>query len=161
MRTVLTTLVLATAVVASPALADTIAYREAHVNINVPDGWRASNDDGNITLHDRHQDVAISFTAVDAGAVKQASHYLKHMLADRIDNLTLSDPQDITVNGMAGVALSGDGLLNGVNIDLAIIVLDTPSETNDLIVFALGEDAKLARHADEVQQIFHRLRPRD
>src|ERR1700691_1418636 len=125
MRTALTTLVVATAVAASPAFADTIAYREARVNINVPDGWHASNEDGNITLHDRHQDVAISFTAVDAGAVKQAARTIKHVLQDRIEDLTLTEPQDITVNGMTGVALSGDGMLNGVNIDLAIIVLDT------------------------------------
>jgi hypothetical protein len=160
MRRLLTGLAVATALIATPAMADTIAFKAARVNIDVPDGWKSSTDTNVITVSDRHEDVAISFTAVDAGAVKQSAKYLRKMLANRIDKLTLTDPQSVTVNGMAGVALSGDGFLNGVNIDLAIIVLDTPSDTNDLIVFALGEDAKLARHADEVQQIFHRLRPR-
>jgi hypothetical protein len=147
--------------VATPALADSVSFKAARVNIEVPDGWHSSNDGSTITVADKHEDVGMTFTAVDAGAVKHAAKVVTHILADKIDQLTLSDPQEIDINGMAGVALTGDGFYNGANIDLAIIVIDTPSDTNDLVVVALGEDAKLARHADEVQHIFHHLRPRN
>jgi hypothetical protein len=159
MRKLLTGLALATALVATPALADTISFKAAKVLIDVPDEWHSSTDSGTITLADKHENVAVSFTAVDAGAVKAAAKYVKRQLEKKIDKLTLTDPEHTTVNGMDGVLVKGDGFLNGVNIDLAIIILDTPSDSNDLLVFAIGEDAKLAKHMDEVQHIFHHLRP--
>jgi hypothetical protein len=148
-----------TALLVAPALADRISFKAAKVSINVPDGWKSSTDGDTISISDKHEDVNISFMAVDAGAVKQATKALKRMLEKKVDHLTLTDPSKISFNGMDGVVLSGDGFVNDVNIDLAIVVLDTPSDTNDLVVFAIGEDAKLARHKDEVMSIFENLKP--
>jgi hypothetical protein len=161
MRKLLTGLALATALVATPAAADTISFKAAKVLISVPDNWHSSTEGDTVKLGDKHDDIAVVFAAVEAGAVKQATKYVKRQLDKMIDKLTLTDPQKFSVNGMDGFIVSGDGFLNGVNIDLAIVVLDTPSDTNDMIVFAVGEDAKLAKHKDEVMQVFQKLRPKN
>jgi hypothetical protein len=146
------------AMCATTVAADRISFRAARVSIEVPENWHSSSDDGVIKLADKHEDVAMTFTAVDAGSIKQAKKMIKHQLEKLIENLTLTEPSKMTIGGMDAVAISGDGLLNGVNIDLAIIIMDTPSDTNDLFVFAIGEDAKLARHKDEVLSIFQHLK---
>jgi DNA-binding protein YbaB len=147
------------AMLATPALADRISFRAAKVSIEVPDNWKSETDGDQIKLADKHEDIAMIFAAVDAGSIKQAKKVLKHQLEKMIDNLTLSDPTTTKINGMDAVIISGDGFLNKVNIDLAIIIMDTPSDTNDLLVFAVGEDAKLAKHKDEVMSIFEHLKP--
>jgi hypothetical protein len=160
MRSVLTGLVLATVLAATPAFADTITHRAAKISIDVPDKWHSSTDGDVITLADKHEDCAVTFAVVDAGMVKQGVKAAKHQLEKTIDKLTLSEPSSVEFNGMEGIMVSGDGFLNGTNIDLAIVVLDTPSDEHDLIVIALGEDAKLARHMDEIKYIFNHLRPK-
>jgi hypothetical protein len=162
MRTVVTGLVLAAALTATPAFAETITHKAAKISIDVPENWHSSTDNGGdvITLADKNENVAVTFAIVDAGAVKTAAKAAKHMLEKKIDKLTLTEPKDVSFNGMSGVGVQGDGFLNGVNIDLAIIVLDTPSDDHDLIIIALGEDAKLAKHMDEVKYIFNHLRPK-
>ncbi len=161
MRTVFKALgcVALVAVFATTAAADRVTFKAARVSIEVPDNWKSETDGDQIKLADKHEDVAMMFAAVDAGSIKQAKKALKHQLEKMIDNLTLSEPTTTKINGMDAVIISGDGFLNKVNIDLAIIIMDTPSDTNDLLVFAVGEDAKLAHHKDEVTSIFPHLKP--
>jgi len=135
-------LILATMLVASSALADTISDSAAKVTIDVPANWKSSANGNQITLADKHDDIGITFVAVEAGSVKKATKRVAREMGNRIDKLTFTSEQRISLNGMDGVQFKGDGLLNGVNIDLGVVVLDTPSDTNDLLIIALGEDAK-------------------
>ena len=158
MRTLLTATILTTALLGSAA-ADTITMKRARVTIEVPDNWKSSKNGDQVDLSDKHDDVAITFLAVDAGAVKSATKAVGRELGKKIDKLTFTNEQKVSFNGMDGVSVDGDGFLNGVNIDLSIVVLDTPSDDKDLLIIAIGEDAKLARHKDEVVYVFKHLHP--
>jgi hypothetical protein len=160
MRTFTAGLVLVGAMLATtPAFADSLTYKKARVTIDVPENWKSQRDGDVITLSDKRDDVAITFVTVNSGAIKEATRAAKDALRQKIRNLTFSEPESITINGMSGFGFSGDGYLGDKNIDLALLVLDTPSDEVDLLVIAIGEDAKIARHMDEVKWVFKHLRP--
>ena len=154
-------IVVATALASSAAFADKITFKRAHVTIDVPDNWSSTSNGDQITLTDKHEDVGIAFGVIDAGAVHDATKAARQNLRASVEDLTFSKPEPIEINGMSGFMFTGDGMKDGVNIDLAVLVLDTPADDRDLMVIALGEDAKLARHEDEIQHIFRNLRPRN
>ncbi|MFI5297188.1 MAG: hypothetical protein ACHREM_03745 [Polyangiales bacterium] len=152
-------LLLAATLVAIPALADTITHKVAMISIDVPDNWKSEKDGDLITLTDKHEDVAVAFIVVDSGAVKSPTKAAKRALKDKIKNLTFKDEEKVDINGMEGHAVTGDGTMDGKDMDLAVLVLDTPNEDKDLVIIALAEDAKLAKHMKEVQHIFKHLKP--
>ncbi len=159
MRNVSVCLALATVLTAVPAFAETITYPSAQVSISVPENWKSIKKGDVVTLADRSDDVAVAFALVPAGAVREASKIAGNALRSKIQNLTFKKEEKVNINGMSGVAFEGDGLLNGINIDLAVLVLDTPSNDKDLFVFALAEDAKLAAHKPEVKYVFRNIAP--
>ncbi len=152
--------VILVAALATTAQADTITHKRARVSIDVPEDWKSQTNGDQITLMDQHENVAVTFVVVDAGAVKTALKAAGRELEKRITKLTFGKPEDVTINTMSGVMATGDGRLNGTDIDLLLMVLDTPSDDKDLLIIALGEDAKLAKHKDEVMYVFQHLRPK-
>jgi hypothetical protein len=124
----------------------------------VPQNWKSVTQGDVVTLSDRGDDVAVAFVVVPAGAVKQAAKIVGTRLRARIQNLTFKKEERVTINGMPGVSFEGDGMMNGLNIDWAVLVLDTPA-TNDLFILAVAEDAKLAAHKSEVKLILRNIAP--
>jgi hypothetical protein len=152
--------VLLAATLGGTALAqETVGFANARVQIMVPQDWSSKTKGDVITLVDRGDDVAVSFVVVPAGALKKASQLAGDALRKRIQNLTFKKEQKITINGMPGIEFDGDGMMNGVNIDLAVLMLDTPAEDKDLMIFALAEDAKLAAHRGEIKYVFRNIAP--
>jgi hypothetical protein len=156
MRSILIGTVLATALVGTAA-ADSITMKKAKVTIDVPDNWKSSKNGDEVDLSDKHDDVAISFVTVDAGAINAATKAVGKSLGSKIDKLTFKKEEKVSFGGMKGISISGDGFLHGVNIDLAVVVLDTPADDKDLVIIAIGEDAKLAKHMDEIVHVFQNL----
>lgn len=150
---------LAAALVAIPAFADTITHKVAKISIDVPDNWKSSKDGDVITLTDKHEDVGISFVVVDTGSIRSAKKAAKIALKDTVKGMTFKEEKDVEINGMKGEAVDGDGTLDGKNIDFMAMVLDTPNDDKDLVVIALAEDEKLARHEKEVEHVFKHLKP--
>jgi hypothetical protein len=160
MRTLIAGLVLVTATVAAPAYADQITHKRARITIDVPENWKSSTSGDLIQLSDQNDEVAITFVAVETGSKKAAARIAKAELKKKIRNLTFTDPSDVTINGMPGVAFGGDGYLGDTNIDILLLALDTPSDEKDLLVIAIGADEKIAAHKREVTWVFEHLRPR-
>jgi hypothetical protein len=140
---------------------ETVGFAGAHVQIVVPQNWKSMTKANTILLADKGEDVAMSFVAVPAGSLKKASAYAGNALRARIQNLTFKKEERITINGMTGVSFEGDGMMNGVNIDLAVLMLDTPAQDVDLMIFAVAEDAKLAAHKSEIKYVFRNIAPAD
>ncbi len=147
------------ALFALPALADSFTYPAARVRFTTPAGWISKPTDTGLLTQDRANDTAVAFTAVEDGAVGQASKMVGRRLAGMIDNLKVTKEERLTINGMPAVAVEGDGWRKGVNIDWVVVVVNTPSPTNDLMAVAIAEDAKLAAHRDEIRGIFASIAP--
>ncbi len=159
MRKLVASFAIAASLVAVPALAETLTHKVAKVSIEVPASWHSTKDGDVLTLSDKNDDVAASFVVVDAGSLKKAVKAAEKELAKKIKNLTFGKTETVKINGMEGVAVDGDGRLDGKDIDLAIVVLDTPNDEKDLMIIALGEDAKLAAHKKEVKYLFEHITP--
>jgi hypothetical protein len=160
MRTVLMGMFLVAFFCARSALAqETVGFANARVQIMVPQDWKSVSKGNVITLSDRGDDVAVAFAVVPAGALKKASQTAGNALRARIQNLTFKKEERVKINGMPGVSFEGDGIMNGVNIDLAVLILDTPAQDKDLFIFALAEDAKLAAHKSEVKYVLRNIAP--
>jgi hypothetical protein len=144
---------------AVPAFADTMIYSAARVSVDIPQGWTSSSSGQTMTLQAPRGDVAASFVAVPDGALKSAGEAAGRELAKVIDQIKVQGTEQVTVNGMKGSVVSGDGRLKGTDIDWMVMVLDTPSPVNDLMIIAIGEDAKIAARKPEVRYLFNHLRP--
>lgn len=159
MRKLVQSLVLAIGLVTLPAYAETITHHEAKVSIEVPEHWKVKKDGNAITLMDKAEDTAVAFAVVDSGEIKQAAKRLEKHLEKKIKKLKWKKEEKIEINGMTGVALDGDGEIDGTDVDLTVLILRTPNKEKDLIVTAIAEDAKLAKHIDSVKFIFKHLKP--
>jgi|SRR5579859_210043 len=144
---------------AVPALADVFTYPAAKVRFTTPVRWGSKITDTGMVTFDPGNDTAVAFTAVDDGAVGQASNMVGRRLASMIDHVKVTKEERLTINGMPAVAIAGDGRRKGVDIDWAVIVVNTPSPTNDLMAVAIAEDAKLAAHRGEINAIFASITP--
>jgi hypothetical protein len=145
---------------AVPALADAFTYPAAKVRFTTPAHWGSKpTDGGGMVTFDPANDTAVAFVAVDDGAVGQASALAVRRLGSMIDNIKVTKEEKMTINGMPAVAIEGDGRRKGVDIDWAVVVVNTPSPTNDLMAIAIAEDAKLAAHRSEIRGIFASITP--
>ena len=143
----------------APAFAGVTTYPAAKVSIEEPPGWKTTIRGDQVTVADAQQDVAASFVVVPAGAIDAASRAAGRSLATTITNITVQEDQKGNVNGMKAEFISGDGRLNGTNIDWMVAIIDTPATDKDLMAIVIAEDAKLALHKPEVRFLFQHIRP--
>ena len=134
-------------------------HKEARVSITVPKGWKSQNDGKVFSVMTQQEDVAAAFTVVDEDSLGEATKAVGKSLGEKIQNLTFGKEDKIEINGMKGVAVDGDGKMNGVDVDLMIVVLDTPVEGKAMMIIALAEDAKLAAHKAELKFLFQNIKP--
>ncbi len=144
---------------AASAFAGTTNFPRAKVSIDAPTGWTTTIKPEQVLVADAPGDVAASFVVVPAGAVDAASDAANRSLATTITGIKVKETTKATINGMKAAIVSGDGRLNGVDIDWMVAVLDTPVTDRDLMVIVIAEDAKLAAHKPEVQYLFQHIRP--
>jgi hypothetical protein len=150
---------LAVSFVVAPAFAGVTTYPAAKVSIEEPVGWKTTIKGDQVTVADAANDCAASFVVLPAGAIDAASRAAGRSLANVITNITVQDDQKSTVNGMKAEFVSGDGRLNGTNIDWMVAIIDTPATDKDLMAIVIAEDAKLAQHKAEVRYLFQHIRP--
>ncbi len=160
MRKLLAPFVLAFALIAAPSSAETITSSAAKIQFDAPDNWKQKKDGDAITIMDKQEDVAIAFIIVDAGAVDKATEALDKQLKKTVKKLKWEKEKDVTINGLEGVSIEGDGQIDGKDVDILVLVLDTPATDKDLIVLAIGEDAKLDKHEAEVKGVFKSIKPK-
>ncbi len=134
-------------------------HKEAGVSITVPKGWKSELDGKVFTVMTAQEDVAAAFTVVEEDSLGEASKAVGKSLGEKIQELKFGKEDKIDVNGMKGVAIDGDGKMNGVSVSLMIVVLDTPVPGKAMMIIAIAEDAKLAAHKDELKFLFQNIRP--
>ena len=159
MRKLFGSVLAAVVLVVTPVLAETITNDVAKVTISVPKGWKTQKDGEAITLMDKEEDTAVAFAVVDAADLKLAGKRLEKYLAKKVKKLTWEKEEKVTINGMKGIALEGDGRIEGKDVDLAVLVLDTPNPDKDLFVIGIAEDDVLEQHKDEIKFIFKNIKP--
>ncbi len=141
------------------AKGERIEHKAARVAITVPAGWKKKQDGDVLTVMDPNEDVAAAFSVVDESALGEVTNSIGQNLGARIQNLHFGKQDEIEINGMKGVAIDGDGQMDGVNVDLMVVVIDTPAPGKAMMILALAEDAKLERHRRELKALFQSITP--
>ena len=144
---------------AVPALAETLTDSEARVSVDVPAGWKTQTKGSSLVVMDQPEDVAAAFIVVNAGAIRGATKAATDALSGKITNIKDVKEEKVTINGMPGAIVEGDGRLQGKDIDWAICILDTPNDAKDLMILSIAEDAKLAAHKSELRYLFNHIKP--
>jgi hypothetical protein len=161
MRKVLVSLVvLAAALVVAPALADTVSLKSIKLNVDAPKGWVTEKDGDKVTLKDKkdHEEVAVLFMSVPDGSKEQAKKVAKEQLEKAIKDLKCEEEKDIETNGLKGKSIDCTGQADGKNVDISIVVLDTPAKDKDLFILAAADHAKVKAHKDELKSIFKSIK---
>jgi DNA-binding protein YbaB len=154
----LVTLLLITLMV-QPAFAGRVNHRSTKTSVQIPAEWDADFKDDSIVMQDKNDEVEIMLIGVDDAVIKDAVNNVKKALASKIDGLSFGKPSTKKINGMTAITIEGDGKLKGVNVDVAVVVIDAPVRDKDLLVIAVAEDAKLAKHKRNILAVFDSIRP--
>jgi hypothetical protein len=144
---------------AVPAFAETLTHPVAKVKVEVPADWKTAIHGNTLKLTDKSGDITATFVVVDAGAAANSKQAAEKSLKAKIKQLKTTKEEKVTINGMGGSVVEGDGRLAGKDIDWAVFVLDTPNDEKDLLIVTVAEDAKLAAHKAELRALFERIQP--
>jgi hypothetical protein len=147
------------AALASPAYANRVIHSASKISIEIPVGWDAEYKNDTIVIQDKNDEVEMLFMAVDDAMIKEAIKAVTANLEKKIKKLKLGSPTTKKINGMTAIVIEGDGFVGDTNVDLAIMVVDAPPKDKDLLVIALAEDAKLAKHKKNILAVFNSLQP--
>ena len=148
-----------TGTTAGPTGGETINHAVAHITIELPAGWTSKTDGDALTVADPAGEVVVAFMVIPVGSVKEAANALGENLGKNVKNLKLGEGEEIDINGMQGKFIEGDGTIDDTNVDILVALIDTPSTEKDLMILAIAEDEKLARHKEEVRYLFKHVKP--
>lgn len=142
-----------------PAAAGRVVHNSTKISIEIPQEWESEFKDDVIVMQDHKDEVEIMFMGVDDAVIKQAVKMVTSSLEKRVKKLKFGKPSEKKINGMTAIWFEGDGYLGDVNVDVAVVIVDAPPRDKDLLVVAVAEDAKLAKHKDNIGKVFGSLRP--
>jgi hypothetical protein len=152
-------LVLALSLVSASALADKLTIKEAKVTVESPADWTTEKKGGGITLYSKDKNVSVQFYVVPAGSVGKAEATALKNLSAVIDKLRFAKEKKFEMNGMKGVSADGAGVLRGNPVSVSMTIFGTPSDENELMVVAIGVEAVLAKHKEEVTFVLSHITP--
>jgi hypothetical protein len=147
------------AALVTPAYANRVIHSAAKISIEIPNTWDAEYKNDTIVIQDKNDEVEILFMAVDDAVIKEAVKAVTKNLEKKVKGLKLGKPTTKTINGMTAIIFEGDGMVGDINVDIAIVVVDAPPKDKDLLVIAVAEDAKLAKHKKNILAVFNSLQP--
>ena len=145
--------------VANVAMADTKAFPEAGVSVDLPAGWKVGNENGMTTVLEPKEEAAIMIFSVEGEKAQETLGQLDAMLGKMATDVKWpGKPQEVTVNGMKGFANKGTAVVDKKEAQLGILVLKTP---NGKALFLLGmvEMAKKEAHRDNMNAVMGSVKP--
>lgn len=163
-RTVIALLVLlGLAVAPLAAQAEEVVHEEAGVEIWYPDEWDAEIDGDVMTLTDDEDDPDIMLQFImleDEDEVDEALDGIDEALGELVDDLELDEGEELDVNGMEGVIFGGTGRVEGEDVLVGLLLVDTPGG-HVMAVLALATEDLYELFEDDVDKIFRRMKPVD
>ena len=137
---------------------DVRVHDEAGIELTVPSGWMSDGGADDLTIADPDDRCAITFIVMDASDLSDALSALDDELATYVEDLSMDDPSETTVNGMDAVFVDGTGYADGVDVDVGVMVVITPTG-KALLVFGMVEAAYAADYEVDIDNVMNSLRP--
>lgn len=154
-----TTALLLGVLLAWPALAAYYPNEYAGVSVYLPDHWLVSVvDDYQIQASTQDESVGIIMRVFEGNDVEAAIQALEAEVMPMVSNFTTSGYYDDSVNGMPTVVGEAQGIIDGYDAELGLMVILTPTD-RALLVFAVGEREAVAYYRGDIDTILANIAP--
>ena len=151
--------VLSVLLIPALSLAKTHTHAPAKVQVDIPDNWKVEAEDDTLSATSADETLGLVFTILAASDVDAALDALDEELSSFITGLRpTGDAKPATVNGMRGVSVDGKGTIEGVAMDIGLMVLQAPSG-KVIVILGFAAEGTMGQHERDVQSIFQSLKP--
>ena len=117
------------------AFAEYYPYEEAGIGVDIPDNWSVNFNDNEMEADAPDGSASIYLRIGSDSEVEAAWGELERSVESSVDNFEDSgDMETFSLNGMEAVAGDGTGLIDGVPVELGVMVVRTPTD-KALLVF--------------------------
>jgi len=142
-----------------PAFAEYYPNQHAGVSVYLPDHWLVSMvDDYQIQASTQDQSVGIIMRVFEGNDVEAAIQALEAEVMPMVSDFSSTGYYDDNVNGMPAVVGEAQGIIDGYDADLGLMVILTPTN-RALLVFALGEREAVAYYRGDIDAILANIAP--
>jgi predicted Zn-dependent protease len=159
MKRILVLALVAAFLIPATSMAKTYPHAEAKVEVTIPDNWKVEGEDDTLSAVSADETLGLVFTVLAAKDVDAALEGLDKELSSFIKDLTpKKEGQPVTINGMKGMTIDAEGKIEGVAMDVGLMILEAPSG-KVILVFGFAAKGTMNKHERAVQGIFQSLKP--
>ncbi len=133
-------------------------HDEAQVRVTVPATWDLETEEDLIQVQPPDGSVVVILDVLLARTLPRALDALDAELRRVVQRPTLRAQKAVTIHGLQGYRVDGEALVDGVLVDLNVLVLETPSG-RVLVGMAFGARGRYEPHRARVEGIFHSVTP--
>ena len=121
----------------------TYRHEEGGIQFDLPDGWKAEPDGEMITVSSPDDTFNMLFIVTEGDTLKEAADALDEELAKVVKNPKLTgEAEEDTHNGMPHFSQSGEGEVEGVQVELSVDILVAKKPVLILTYAAAGQYEK-------------------
>jgi len=143
---------------ASSLSAKKYPHPESGVVVDIPGSWQVSGDDHSLHAQTKDGHAHMFFQVTEADSMEAALNALDGELNKVVQNMTHDEAKDTKVNGMKAVSIDGKGTVEGHNVELGILVIQTP-KNKALIVFGMVSEEGLKKYEKGLMRILRGIKP--
>ena len=142
------------------ASAELKTHAAAHVEMDVPVGWKVGGQGDVMTITDPKQEVGLMLAVLDAGDLGKATAAIDEKLKSVVTDVHWGapQPQAFKLNGMDAIGNKGAAKVHGKDAEIGVIVVKTPSGKL-LLVFGGVDAAKKSEHKSEIDGFIASIKP--
>ena len=159
MRHLLTLIFLAATLLPASTFAKTYPHEEAKVQVDIPDTWKVEIEDDTLQATAPKDAAGLVFSIVEAKELAAALESLEKELSSIVKDMkALGEPEKVKFNGMEGYTINGKGKIEGVDVDLGVMILKAPSG-KVIVVLGFTSSKSTEKQDAAIEGIFKSLKP--
>jgi hypothetical protein len=138
-------------------------HKTANIKFEIPNAWTTSSEGDTLITKPKDGGLVFEFFAIDGGqneAKAVEKQIEKEILKKMPDARTTEPAKPVAQNGLTGVLIKGEGTKKGTKVKnefFAVILGD--GKGHGLISVGYAGVGQIAKHRDQVVEIFNSIRP--
>jgi len=141
------------------AAADVHTNKAAKVTLDIPKGYKMSEQDDVMRGESADKAVALFYWNVDTGDADKALQKLGEELYKAVGSLAWDKPKAEKVHGLDAQWITGTGRSVGNTLDLTVLLAGPTATKHHVLVVGIVDHAKAEAHKAEIAAILASLKP--
>jgi len=135
-------------------------HEKTGVTITIPTSWTVETEGDVLTATTRDEAVGLAFIAIAGRNLEAALEEADKQLNELIDGLEADgEAEEVTLNGMKGIAIEGKGKVDGDEVTVGVLLLQAPRSGMFILAVGAGPTKTLSRYEKDIEAIFGSLKP--